>query len=540
MFDHIVENSGSRQLLFLTSVTLVLSQLESWNPWIAGLGSFPILMGCMGWIAVRASRRTTLLLGGIASLLATVISWFPISELSSTSAVLVSVVGTASLISLSWTVNAASLRHRQRIAELELQQSDLVRQVYDYDRASLTGDLPQILPPVAPESRPEAKAILRPAAQMNATPPLSADHDFFDFARLLLSMQQIGHRLSSQLDLQSLAGTIVETAKEVLHCRDAELLLWNSRESRLNHVRSTNSTESGSSTLHDIANSATCNAVFDWVVKNRRIITRREVASGKLVNSGFNGLTLPTAVAPLLVGEDLVGLLEINDAEDDGPTFVRMLFIFASHCALGIKNAQLFRHIDLMARQDSLTGLLNHRAFLEEIERLVDEAHRIDQPLTLVMSDVDHFKNVNDTYGHQAGDRVLQEIACWWQAVMPDRAVLARYGGEEFICALPGDDLSRGCELAELLRTSLQSNPISHGGHQVHVTASFGVAQLDHPAPNAVRLIRLADKALYRAKSKGRNRIESHDVSRFEVSELAESTPFVLPQETFSSIGQSD
>ena len=112
---------------------------------------------------------------------------------------------------------------------------------------------------------------------------------------------------------------------------------------------------------------------------------------------------------------------------------------------------------------------------------------------------------------------------------MPSRAILARYGGEEFICALPGDDLNQGHDLAELLRSSLHANPISHGAHQIHVTASFGIAELGRPATNAVRLIRLADKALYRAKHEGRNRVESHDPDRPEIAEMAESTAFVMP-----------
>ena len=111
---------------------------------------------------------------------------------------------------------------------------------------------------------------------------------------------------------------------------------------------------------------------------------------------------------------------------------------------------------------------------------------------------------------------------------MPDHALLGRYGGEEFICVLPGETLVRGTELAEMLRAALVAHPISYNGIQMRVTASFGVAELGSPATNATRLIRLADKALYRAKDEGRNRVEAHDPSQPQIAAMAESTQFSL------------
>jgi diguanylate cyclase (GGDEF)-like protein len=123
------------------------------------------------------------------------------------------------------------------------------------------------------------------------------------------------------------------------------------------------------------------------------------------------------------------------------------------------------------------------------------------------MSDLDHFKKLNDTYRHQAGDHVLRETAALWRAVLPDTAVIGRYGGEEFICALPRDDLDRATELAELMRRQIESYVFDFEGWQLHVTASFGVAQLGRPAQTAHELIRLADEGLYAAKATGRNRV---------------------------------
>ena len=378
----------------------------------------------------------------------------------------------------------------------------------------------------------KAAARMQHSAPSGSVPSALPDREFLDVAMRLLSMQQTGQRLSSQLDLRSLVAAIQNTAKEVLHCGRAALYLWNAHDSRLVNATWCAAAGEAATVLDEMSHGTARNAVLDWLVANRRVLTRRDAADGKLTPPLLAGTQLPTAVAPLLVGNELIGLLEVDDVEDESPNFVRRLFILASHCALGLKNAQLFRHIEEMVRRDSLTGLLNHATFLDELERLIDDAQANQQPLTVVMSDVDHFKNVNDTHGHQAGDHVLTEIARWWQAIMPDHAVLARYGGEEFICALPGEDLQRGRELAELLRASLENNPVSHYGKPLPVTASFGVAQLNQPANNVTRLIRLADKALYRAKEQGRNLVECHDVARPEIAAMGESTQFVMPRET--------
>lgn len=531
MLDYATENSIARQLLMLAGVTIVTSQLEMLQPWVAGFSTFLVLMIIMAMIALRGEMRTTVLLATVAGLLGTATCWFPASEFSVSVAVIVSTIGTGSLALLSWIVCITSRRQRDKIVELEIHQTELLRQIYDNDRStSLSGEIPVMTLPALSatlDTNSDSNQFL--SDSVGSVHPSLADREFFDFAMLLLSVQQIAHRLSSQLDLRSLVTTILDTAQEVLHSSEVELHLWHGRERRLANARSAAFPGSSIESLTDIVDSGTANVVFDWVLKNRRILTRREVVSGQLVDPALDGVSLPVAVAPLIVGDEVLGVLQINSANDEGPTFVRMLFIFANHCALGIKNAQLFRQIDLLARQDSLTGLLNHGAFLQELERMIETAQDNQQSLTLVMCDVDHFKNVNDTFGHQAGDRVLQEIAQWWRAVMPSRAILARYGGEEFICALPGDDLNQGHDLAELLRSSLHANPISHGAHQIHVTASFGIAELGRPATNAVRLIRLADKALYRAKHEGRNRVESHDPDRPEIAEMAESTAFVMP-----------
>ncbi len=523
-------------LLTLGVVTVLMSQLSSLHPWIAGLSTFMALMVLMALVALRSDPRTTALLCGVAALLGTAACWFGGSDISVSIVIVVSAIGTGALAILSWLVCDASRKLQGQIADLKSHQDDLVRKLYQQDKCSQSGEIPIFTRPALPTESPNASvsptSVIVPE-NVAASDPKLTDREFFDFAMLLLSMQQIGQRLSSQLDLRSLVVAIQDTAQEVLHCQRAELYLWSARDQRLYNA-ALSSAGDLPMTVAEIAQCSVSNPAFDWVAANHRILARREVISGKLganLSGDIVPSALPAAVAPLLVGNELLGVLLVDQAEDESPTFIRMLFILASHCALSVKNAQLFRHIEEMARRDSLTGLLNHASFLEELDQLIEHAKANHEQLTLVMSDIDHFKNVNDTFGHQAGDHVLQEISNWWRAIMPDRALLARYGGEEFVCVLPGDDLQQGRDLAEMLRASLEANPVNHRGLQLHVTASFGVAELGKPAANVTRLIRLADKALYRAKDAGRNRVECHDTERPEIANMAESAQFVIPSE---------
>lgn len=159
------------------------------------------------------------------------------------------------------------------------------------------------------------------------------------------------------------------------------------------------------------------------------------------------------------------------------------------------------------ARLDPLTHLLNRRGLFELADSAVRVAQRHDRPLAVIMVDVDHFKRVNDNYGHGVGDQVLIEIAQFlsWAARRAD--VVARWGGEEFVLLLPETGLHEAATLAERLRTILQELSIECGAVRLHITASFGVSQL-RGTETLEQVVARADGALYRAKEQGRDRVE--------------------------------
>lgn len=167
------------------------------------------------------------------------------------------------------------------------------------------------------------------------------------------------------------------------------------------------------------------------------------------------------------------------------------------------------------ATRDSLTRLWNRLAILDTLNRELSRAARERRPVGLVMVDLDHFKNVNDTHGHQVGDAVLQEAARRMQKAMREYDAIGRYGGEEFLILLPGCEESDSFNQAERLRRIISQPPMPlPDGGSLSISASFGVTTaVPADAWTAESLIRTADQALYLAKKRGRNRVEflAHD-----------------------------
>ncbi|NJC88233.1 MAG: diguanylate cyclase [Desulfuromonas sp.] len=167
------------------------------------------------------------------------------------------------------------------------------------------------------------------------------------------------------------------------------------------------------------------------------------------------------------------------------------------------------RRLEQLARTDPLTGLANRRRFMTVLEHTFGHSLRKSIPLALVMIDIDHFKKINDTYGHQGGDEVLIALADLLRPEPGDDILAARYGGEEFALILPEASLEIARRGAERLRRQVETLAFTGPLTDLRLTASFGVAALPHPAITTIdQLIGAADEALYRAKHNGRNRVE--------------------------------
>jgi two-component system cell cycle response regulator len=161
------------------------------------------------------------------------------------------------------------------------------------------------------------------------------------------------------------------------------------------------------------------------------------------------------------------------------------------------------------ASHDALTGLWNRQMLHEQLALELKRAARTGDPVAVIMADLDRFKQVNDEYGHAAGDRVLQEASARMRSVLRSHEGLSRYGGEEFLILLPGTGRDAALAVADRVRMAVAAEPVSAGDRSLSITLSLGLATTAD-APAAVEpLIAAADAALYRAKDAGRNRVES-------------------------------
>jgi len=163
-------------------------------------------------------------------------------------------------------------------------------------------------------------------------------------------------------------------------------------------------------------------------------------------------------------------------------------------------------HLEDLASRDGLTRLLNRRAFFEAATRAIDRARREREPLALVLFDIDHFKSVNDKFGHPVGDEVLRAVATAASETVRAGDLVGRYGGEEFAVVLAGADSELAVRVTEALRTTIAERSIDAPHGALAVTASFGIAL--HVRGHVLEeLIKRADLALYEAKRAGRNRV---------------------------------
>jgi diguanylate cyclase (GGDEF)-like protein len=208
---------------------------------------------------------------------------------------------------------------------------------------------------------------------------------------------------------------------------------------------------------------------------------------------------------PMIVAGTPVGVLGMAADPAMHDQQRRILTAAAALLAVSIKNAQLFREVHENSVRDSLTGCFNRRHALEVIDAELRRARRSQMPLSMVMFDLDHFKAINDRYGHLAGDAVLAAVGSRMKAVLRGSDLKCRYGGEEFLILLPDTPSSGARRVAETLRLEISDHQVGFNDERIPVTASFGVTSITPGEVDPLAVMARADAALYRAKQDGRN-----------------------------------
>lgn len=270
------------------------------------------------------------------------------------------------------------------------------------------------------------------------------------------------------------------------------------------------------------------------------------ISSYQIIRTGGEPVQTYVGV-PMISHNRMIGVISMQKYAPDAfmPEEIRLLETIATQAAIAIENSQLFAHVQkelkqhretqaalekandqLMAQvkqiealqvelkeqavRDPLTGLFNRRYLKETLEREISRARRDGSSIGIMIMDIDEFKNVNDSFGHTAGDRFLQAVGELLRANIRTEDIVCRYGGEEFVIVMPGASLQIAFERAELIRIKFDQMYVPFDNELLHATISLGVAAYPiHGTDGEDALIR-ADRALYRAKQAGRNRVEAY------------------------------
>ena len=310
-------------------------------------------------------------------------------------------------------------------------------------------------------------------------------------ARLQDAMRRIGETFAANLDREGLLEIVVKTAVDGVGADAGRASVRPNANAPLEQVAITGS--------------------VDGLEEAVRAAEAKVLETGEPCEATVDGVGALSH--PMRRGDDVHARVSgvVSVVRRDRPFTVaeRELFHYlAEQAAVSIENVGLHETVERQAVTDELTGLFNRRRFQEAMATEVERSKRFGQPVGLVLLDLDDFKTVNDTYGHQQGDLVLREVARVLRETSREIDEPARYGGEELAVVLPGTDLEGAYNLAERVRAGIEelALPLLDGDGTLRVTASFGVATLPGSADDMRELVAAADEALYRAKRAGKNR----------------------------------
>lgn len=323
---------------------------------------------------------------------------------------------------------------------------------------------------------------------------------FASSLRTLDEIKTFTATFSCELDLQSLAEHALELARSstkadagaILADQDGEIRLLQSKG--INEAKRLESDEN----------------ILDVFAKGERIYTC--YPKNVIVNSTLTQF-LPSEVLiePILYKNVPIAAVLLAKADAFTGESMRKMPIFTQSLAVALHNAFEHEQLQRLAALDPLTGVLNRRFGLVRLHEEYARSVRKDIPLGVIMLDIDHFKKINDTYGHVVGDRVLKNLAFHIRQGMREGDVLMRYGGEEFVLILPGAAKGDTFALAERIRHIVEENKTTYGDSSIQVTISAGCdAFPESTVKDEAELISNADEAMYRSKNSGRNRTTIH------------------------------
>jgi diguanylate cyclase (GGDEF)-like protein len=320
-------------------------------------------------------------------------------------------------------------------------------------------------------------------------------------------------KLGSTPEGDAVARSLCETSADITGARGAALIRWDGEAElgELNHASPGMGLRTPAIISPESQVATQCRARLPRVIEDARGLSSARALYGI-------GRSVPdprsVAIVPIIRPDRVLGALvlesdEVNYFSSDLSQPLSMLLAAA---AGSLELAWSYGEVDRRSRTDPLTGLYNRAHFAEQLQERLDFADRYLTPVSLIMVDVDHFKRVNDTFGHEAGDAVLRQVSAIIQDGVRSTDMCFRYGGEELALLLPKATCAEASELADRLRQRIVETVAFHKGAAIPVTASFGVATYLDGVSSREKLFPQADEALYRAKADGRNCVRSSAV----------------------------
>jgi diguanylate cyclase (GGDEF)-like protein len=311
--------------------------------------------------------------------------------------------------------------------------------------------------------------------------------------------------ITKELGLKNLLKSILKRATDLLDATGGELGLVSGSDRMIKILVSHNmggmDTVGSTISMHD--------GLMGYVAKSRRIELIEDYQEWDGQMEEYQESSIHAAIAaPLMIGNRFLGVIGVMNSDRSRKFSERekdLMSMFAQQAAIAVENAQLYEQQKQEARIDVMTGIFNRRGFREMGNREINRAIRFDRSLAAIFLDIDHFKVVNDTYGHPIGDLVLKELADRLKQNLRKIDLLGRYGGEEFVIILPETDTECALDVAERLRKIVEQTPFTPDDLSLWITISQGVSILNKENQDLKTLVKQADEATYQSKEAGRN-----------------------------------
>jgi diguanylate cyclase (GGDEF)-like protein len=334
-----------------------------------------------------------------------------------------------------------------------------------------------------------------------------AEREAVEARQVADTLREAGLTLSSKLDFKQISALILDLLKRVISYDIGVFLTVEGTDLKVAGIRRPKDIRNLIGETYPLAGSRLCNMALQ----------RKRPFVSAIADPGDILLPLPADLdirsflgVPIVFGSHAIGLVALYNSGDRAFTEedARVAELFASQVAIALDNSRRVEQFEKLAVTDELTGLYNRRAFASMGEKEVGRARRYQRPLALILFDIDHFKDVNDSYGHLFGDHVLRVLTERVTRTTRTTDIVCRYGGEEFIVLMPEAGRDEAVAMAERLRQEISRMTIVTAGSTLSLTISLGVAELARNEDEDFEgLVSRADRAMYQAKAAGRNTV---------------------------------